>query len=130
MYPPPRIVSSHCTPDHSHFGAVWRVCYRQLSAADSANTRGGPLPLAVAVGSSGRQESGTLTAPLTGWLVIRRNPSRTEARFTHVPMLSTRRANCHVRGVSFHRNSSSSVLIRSEERRVGKECRSRWSPYH
>ena len=24
----------------------------------------------------------------------------------------------------------SSVLVRSEERRVGKECRSRWSPYH
>ena len=23
-----------------------------------------------------------------------------------------------------------STLIRSEERRVGKECRSRWSPYH
>src|SRR2546429_6900619 len=22
------------------------------------------------------------------------------------------------------------VVIRSEERRVGKECRSRWSPYH
>ena len=26
---------------------------------------------------------------------------------------------------SFERN-----LSRSEERRVGKECRSRWSPYH
>ena len=26
--------------------------------------------------------------------------------------------------------SNSSFLIRSEERRVGKECRSRWSPYH
>src|SRR5256885_9596769 len=26
--------------------------------------------------------------------------------------------------------SSSAVLFRSEERRVGKECRSRWSPYH
>ena len=25
---------------------------------------------------------------------------------------------------------SSSTLLRSEERRVGKECRSRWSPYH
>ena len=25
---------------------------------------------------------------------------------------------------------SYSELIRSEERRVGKECRSRWSPYH
>ena len=23
-----------------------------------------------------------------------------------------------------------SELVRSEERRVGKECRSRWSPYH
>ena len=22
------------------------------------------------------------------------------------------------------------IAVRSEERRVGKECRSRWSPYH
>src|SRR3989454_12287236 len=28
------------------------------------------------------------------------------------------------------RHLSSSVHDRSEERRVGKECRSRWSPYH
>ena len=26
--------------------------------------------------------------------------------------------------------SRGSVHLRSEERRVGKECRSRWSPYH
>ena len=26
--------------------------------------------------------------------------------------------------------SGNSILLRSEERRVGKECRSRWSPYH
>ena len=26
--------------------------------------------------------------------------------------------------------SSDIVFMRSEERRVGKECRSRWSPYH
>ena len=25
---------------------------------------------------------------------------------------------------------SKRISIRSEERRVGKECRSRWSPYH
>ena len=25
---------------------------------------------------------------------------------------------------------SSVITMRSEERRVGKECRSRWSPYH
>ena len=27
-------------------------------------------------------------------------------------------------------NEAYDVLRRSEERRVGKECRSRWSPYH
>ena len=27
-------------------------------------------------------------------------------------------------------NVTQTVEIRSEERRVGKECRSRWSPYH
>ena len=27
-------------------------------------------------------------------------------------------------------NEMTDVVLRSEERRVGKECRSRWSPYH
>ena len=27
-------------------------------------------------------------------------------------------------------NISNENILRSEERRVGKECRSRWSPYH
>ena len=27
-------------------------------------------------------------------------------------------------------NQYTFILFRSEERRVGKECRSRWSPYH
>ena len=30
----------------------------------------------------------------------------------------------------FKEFSNSEILSRSEERRVGKECRSRWSPYH
>src|SRR5258708_14385935 len=34
-------------------------------------------------------------------------------------------AIANARGVGLDRNS-----LRSEERRVGKECRSRWSPYH
>ena len=29
-----------------------------------------------------------------------------------------------------HNGKSYKCIIRSEERRVGKECRSRWSPYH
>ena len=31
---------------------------------------------------------------------------------------------------SFVGVGSDEVEVRSEERRVGKECRSRWSPYH
>ena len=31
---------------------------------------------------------------------------------------------------TFTRRSSKDFVSRSEERRVGKECRSRWSPYH
>ena len=27
-------------------------------------------------------------------------------------------------------NKTNQEYLRSEERRVGKECRSRWSPYH
>src|SRR2546430_16360777 len=33
-------------------------------------------------------------------------------------------------GVMVSVNRMDAVLERSEERRVGKECRSRWSPYH
>ena len=35
-------------------------------------------------------------------------------------------------GLTFHRVIADFMiqLTRSEERRVGKECRSRWSPYH
>ena len=32
--------------------------------------------------------------------------------------------------VTSTKKSIANSLLRSEERRVGKECRSRWSPYH
>ena len=32
--------------------------------------------------------------------------------------------------LSYLNNSDPAAHQRSEERRVGKECRSRWSPYH
>ena len=35
-----------------------------------------------------------------------------------------------VRLIMEHDAKAKVVLCRSEERRVGKECRSRWSPYH
>ena len=33
-------------------------------------------------------------------------------------------------GTSFMLGNGFADAVRSEERRVGKECRSRWSPYH
>ena len=32
--------------------------------------------------------------------------------------------------ISLENRDPKKLLTRSEERRVGKECRSRWSPYH
>ena len=32
--------------------------------------------------------------------------------------------------VNPRRSTPRHIIVRSEERRVGKECRSRWSPYH
>ena len=34
------------------------------------------------------------------------------------------------RGTVTHVDDMGQLQMRSEERRVGKECRSRWSPYH
>ena len=38
--------------------------------------------------------------------------------------------DCHTGEVSQTEKDKYHVILRSEERRVGKECRSRWSPYH
>ena len=38
--------------------------------------------------------------------------------------------DCFVRAAREKALASQVVVVRSEERRVGKECRSRWSPYH
>src|SRR5574338_412926 len=35
-----------------------------------------------------------------------------------------------VHGATFVQKAETAPFDRSEERRVGKECRSRWSPYH
>ena len=41
-----------------------------------------------------------------------------------------RAALIHVEGIFEDNEHTVHGNIRSEERRVGKECRSRWSPYH
>ena len=42
----------------------------------------------------------------------------------------TPKPSCTVENIYSGRYMSDFETYRSEERRVGKECRSRWSPYH
>ena len=44
--------------------------------------------------------------------------------YVHKPSTSARHPEGKMDDVAF------GLSLRSEERRVGKECRSRWSPYH
>ena len=61
---------------------------------------------------------GRLTAlALTGWLVA------SQLTYTFALLTRTQWLTEILRPVTL-------PLVRSEERRVGKECRSRWSPYH
>ena len=54
----------------------------------------------------------------------------TEARAEHAVFRCTAcRYTCNA-DVNAARNIAAGHAVRSEERRVGKECRSRWSPYH
>src|SRR2546425_6945500 len=56
---------------------------------------------------------------------VRRRPTRRSSDSTPSPG-RTGIASSWVRGITV----GGTVRARSEERRVGKECRSRWSPYH
>ena len=46
------------------------------------------------------------------------------------PLVDTLAELAGVLGVDGTDTATLGVGVRSEERRVGKECRSRWSPYH
>ena len=45
-------------------------------------------------------------------------------------VLFDRNVDASVQNISSPEQLKGLTLLRSEERRVGKECRSRWSPYH
>ena len=84
-----------------------------------------------------------------GWWINRKMGGLAQPRFADIPVCRGRReSGRHVSGenelaASLARANAGNVLrffrrcggrpsatTRSEERRVGKECRSRWSPYH
>ena len=56
--------------------------------------------------------------------------SNLAAKYVDILDKQTSLSGAFIGGVMLSAVTSLPELCRSEERRVGKECRSRWSPYH
>ena len=66
-----------------------------------------------------------VAAALAALKIIQTEPERQEALWANTNYMAKALLQ-----IGFDINTSETPIIRSEERRVGKECRSRWSPYH
>src|SRR2546426_4238911 len=110
---------------HAHFyhdrtpRADWRE--RNASRLRAGERMGVTIHVASVLGTWGR------TSPVYF-------PSPPDLQYGNDALLALERAHPdRIRGyVTVNPNFTAHALgeIRSEERRVGKECRSRWSPYH
>src|SRR2546421_4933960 len=60
----------------------------------------------------------------------RKHPHDRAAHFLEIRILREQAVIAGTEVVPQVKNADLAVEARSEERRVGKECRSRWSPYH
>src|SRR2546425_5165219 len=92
--------------------ATWRVCLKALFGLPLA-----PDELPVFERHTGRSAAPT-TPVREGWLVCGRRSGKSRIAALIAVYIAVFRRHWLARGE------------RSEERRVGKECRSRWSPYH
>ena len=55
---------------------------------------------------------------------------RREKRYVEVDVRFTPDGKIRPLAINYDKTRTYGIDRRSEERRVGKECRSRWSPYH
>ena len=56
---------------------------------------------------------------------------KSQVEYSHIPViLLTAKSNLQSKIEGLELGADAYIEKRSEERRVGKECRSRWSPYH
>jgi len=90
----------------------------------------GQADLIVDITSSGATLAANHLKILADGLILRSEAQLTASMRATVPsvLLSSTKIISYFRWLRVSR--SASAIFRSEERRVGKECRSRWSPYH
>ena len=70
------------------------------------------------------------TSVVSSGVLLSLVPLKTSPTALETASLATALAASVAPGVDTSASVSATILCRSEERRVGKECRSRWSPYH
>src|SRR2546425_10959152 len=102
------------------------------------------VPIAVTASAQTLTEA-QARAVITSWYVLFNQPVQGDMRTLQEQILTADYESCwgYLPGECWGRDASIKVVggfaksipdmkfeIRSEERRVGKECRSRWSPYH
>ena len=68
----------------------------------------------------------TLTGPIVSGIKIKDN----DASHTYNFIAGSLTANHNINIPTLSDSDTLTLIARSEERRAGKECRSRWSPYH
>src|SRR3989454_10299858 len=108
---------------------VWR-CLQRMSTQDSR-----PAPQTFSFAEPSRPPdvpkcgNSPGRAPLSGSDELAECPSLEDRRGAEAPLDLTR-VRAHVSVDLFQLGDCRLATARSEERRVGKECRSRWSPYH
>ena len=92
------------------------------------------LPFHHTFGSTGQTlmlARGVTTTFCDGLKYVQKNMQEYKVSiFICVPLLIESMYKKLIAGVRKQGKEKTLELLRSEERRVGKECRSRWSPYH
>ena len=79
-----------------------------------------------------------MTDPIADYLTRLRNAIQAKHRVVEVPASNLKKEitkilfeKGYILNYKFVEDGpQGTIKVRSEERRVGKECRSRWSPYH
>jgi len=106
----------------------------QLGSATIPMANSAYIGMAVSASVTNGSSSPTITAQFRDFAPVTGGTIGTILPEIEPPGPSSRKTPFALTEIMYHpfpeTNSSGSSLERSEERRVGKECRSRWSPYH
>ena len=112
--------------------AMTRSALVELIGRVRAVLPGAEVPVRVAVEAAGHYHRPLIepSAWPAGWEVLELNPAHVTAQRRVQGRRRVKTDAIDLEAITELVLAGRGVPVRSEERRVGKECRSRWSPYH